>query len=197
MSHTQAVGHEAQATPPPTVRAGTPRAAAQQVSLTLAAQIMTDLDTGKPMLVATTNNRIDEQTSPDQLRAEIAAARDYLTRLDALADQYEAITGPEATPCFAWCEHQPMTGGQVHESRIAELATPADMRRNDHEDTLLRIGLYANDELVDEGPHFFVSSGDDIAFLDETAADAFIDDLVALTAAARTTRARMTEGRQA
>ncbi|MGW6743745.1 hypothetical protein ACWGDX_24005 [Streptomyces sp. NPDC055025] len=63
----------------------------QSVSLVLDAEIMTDSDTGQPMLVASTshNQHDTREITPAQLRAKTAELRARLDAFDMLADRYE------------------------------------------------------------------------------------------------------------
>ena len=169
--------------------------AVKPVGLALEAEIMKCADTGRLELVVSDDEGTYEVRTAEQLRAKVAAARDKLTRLHALADQYEAITQPR-TACFPWCDHQVLIGN-VHESVVYELPAPEGMDREDPAESLLQVVLYEDDDLMDPGPHFSLGSGDDIVYLDEAGADKFLADLEAFTAAVRTLRQQQTEGRHA
>lgn len=77
-----------------------PSAATEQsISVVLDAEIMTDPDTGQPMLVAGTSHDQGDarEITAAQLRQETAAVRDGLGKADALADRFERLTqNPEA-----------------------------------------------------------------------------------------------------
>ncbi|MEU7149173.1 hypothetical protein AB0B15_14225 [Streptomyces sp. NPDC045456] len=62
----------------------------------LVAQIINDPDTGRPELAFDAGGEDWVRLTPDELRAYVARVRDHLTRLHAMADQYEAITSGEA-----------------------------------------------------------------------------------------------------
>lgn len=62
----------------------------------LVAQISYDDETGRPELAFDAGGDDWVTLTPDELRAYVARVRDHLTRLHAMADQYEAITSGEA-----------------------------------------------------------------------------------------------------
>ncbi|MFD7661041.1 DUF6907 domain-containing protein [Streptomyces sp. NPDC059788] len=61
----------------------------------LVAQISYDPDTGRPELAFDAGGEDWVHLTPDELRAYVAKVRDHLTRLHAMADQFEAITSGE------------------------------------------------------------------------------------------------------
>ncbi|KOT94509.1 hypothetical protein ADK70_12600 [Streptomyces rimosus subsp. pseudoverticillatus] len=62
----------------------------------LVAQISYDDETGRPELAFDAGGEDWVHLTPDELRAYVARVRDHLTRLHAMADQFEAITSGEA-----------------------------------------------------------------------------------------------------
>lgn len=82
-------------TVPNAVRTPQVNAVSQSISLVIDAEIMTDLDDGRVTLVASTShNECDlREVTAVELRQKAALMRTQLAGLDALADQYDAITG--------------------------------------------------------------------------------------------------------
>jgi hypothetical protein len=66
--------------------------AERSVSLTLDAEVMTDADTGRLSLVASTDPQLSDlaEVTSTRLRAMVAAARDRLIEFERLADEQEA-----------------------------------------------------------------------------------------------------------
>jgi CO dehydrogenase/acetyl-CoA synthase gamma subunit (corrinoid Fe-S protein) len=66
--------------------------AEQSISVTLTAEIMRDLDDGRPTLIAATESNLGDlrETSPARLRSMVAAARTKLDQIEQLANEHEA-----------------------------------------------------------------------------------------------------------
>lgn len=66
--------------------------AERAVSLVLEAEVTTDLDTGRPALIASTDHHMSDldEVSPARLRALIADARKRLDEFERLASEHEA-----------------------------------------------------------------------------------------------------------
>ncbi|WP_143659388.1 DUF3618 domain-containing protein [Streptomyces sp. MP131-18] len=163
------------------------------VALSIEAEILTCADTGRPELVVSANGASYEARTPEELRAEIAAARDRLTRLDALADQYEALTSPPASPCFSWCDHPSEFPGE-HMSAKAHLPIPTglDVERAE----LLSVAVAADDYTVDSEPEVLIGHAGDMLALPGDRAERFAGQLIdfaneVLAAVRRTTEKRL------
>ncbi|MET9411306.1 hypothetical protein ABZX90_37015 [Streptomyces sp. NPDC002935] len=66
--------------------------AEQSISVTLSAEVLVDLDDGRPTLVAATESNLGDirETSPARLRDMVNAAHAQLDQIERLADEYEA-----------------------------------------------------------------------------------------------------------
>ncbi|MET7914425.1 hypothetical protein ABZU45_00540 [Streptomyces avermitilis] len=66
--------------------------AEQSISVTLSAEIMVDLDDGRPTLVAAAETNLGDlrEVSPAHLRGMVTAARSQLDRIERLAREHEA-----------------------------------------------------------------------------------------------------------
>ncbi|MFB7739601.1 hypothetical protein ACFC08_35680 [Streptomyces sp. NPDC056112] len=64
----------------------------QAITASLTAEVMTDLDDGQPMLVASTQPGLGDLqvVTPTQLLAKVAEQRQQLDRIEALANEYAA-----------------------------------------------------------------------------------------------------------
>ncbi|MGW6695609.1 hypothetical protein ACWF62_17715 [Rhodococcus sp. NPDC054953] len=101
------------------------------VSVSLEAEILADADTGQHELVVSTDG-YPETRSPQELRAEIAAAEARLAGLRALADQYEAyLAGArrEAGLLGAAC-------GEKSRVRLTAPCTLPDGHSSEHRDDI-------------------------------------------------------------
>lgn len=70
----------------------TPLPTEQSISVTLTAEVMHDLDDGRPTLIAATESNLGDlrETSPARLRGMVAQARAQLDRIERLANEHEA-----------------------------------------------------------------------------------------------------------
>jgi hypothetical protein len=148
-----------------------------------------------------------QRVTSDELRAETARVRAHLARLDALADQYDAIreAGEEpvaaqvpASGHFAWCvpggcqvisedDGQPYT---MHEGAHNDL--PNRGRHSGRTESLLSSALYYEDALAD-GPNLCVSFYDEGTPYSAHEADALIADLEAFVTGLKAQRAQLDE----
>jgi hypothetical protein len=149
------------------------------LSVHLEAEILTCADTGRDELVVN-----DEVATPDELRDRIAAARDYLTRLHALADQYEAVTSPPPGQCFPWCDHEDTLPGE-HESAEVYLPIPPGLKVP--HDELLMAALYHSDDpsLIRHETEISINTGGSGVPITPEEAEGFADDLVTFAARLR------------
>jgi hypothetical protein len=153
------------------------------LSVHLEAEILRDADTGQDELVVG-DGRHCEPVTPDDLRERIAAARDYLTRLDAMADQYEAVTSPPPGPCFPWCDHDDTLPGE-HESAEVYLPIPPGLKVP--HDELLMAALYHSDDpsLIRHETEISINTGGSGVPITPEEAEGFADALVTFAARLR------------
>ncbi|MEU9285996.1 hypothetical protein AB0D57_15030 [Streptomyces sp. NPDC048275] len=81
-----------QTTVQPEAPTASPAPREQSISVTLTAEVMVDLDDGRPTLVAATESNLGDlrETSPARLRAMVADARAQLDAIERLARECEA-----------------------------------------------------------------------------------------------------------
>lgn len=87
----------------------------QTITASLTAEIMHDLDDGRPTLVASTQgNQADlQEVTPAELLAKVAEHRAALDRIELLASEYEAATARVTDEPAAWTFTHCHTGEQV------------------------------------------------------------------------------------
>jgi hypothetical protein len=126
--------------------------------------------------------------TPEQLRAYAAKVRAHLPRLEALADQFEAIT---AGRHYSWCDrHATEDGTTEHIGPESVLPTPVGMP--------VRGGLLSAYVVVDEAwqdttPLISFNSAGNGVLLDGGQADTVIADLEAFVANLKAMRAQLNE----
>lgn len=170
-------------------------------SVILSAEIGADAH-GGPELVFDTDGGTPQIVTAAALRAYAERTRLHLARLDALADQYDAITETKAVRHYPWCaghcETEQYDDGTIttaHYGAETDLPVPEDMHPADG--VLLRAGIGADESCCDPTPALFLQSGGEGTTLNAAGTDQLIADLDAFTARLRALRAQMEQGPQA
>ncbi|MDX2704063.1 hypothetical protein PV350_14505 [Streptomyces sp. PA03-6a] len=129
--------------------------------------------------------------SPDQLRGFVAKVRAHLPRLEALADQFEAITAPDGRH-YSWCDHHATEDGtteHIGPESIVPVPDGMDVRGGG----LLSAYIVLDDNWTAAKPALSFNSGGNGVLLDGQQADKVIADLEQFVANMKALRAQMDE----